>query len=286
LKAVIKKTIILSIVIFIAYNVLLLLKHPVTGPGQHQWQKNRILIEDYVDYHEGVPVVIVGTSLSARLYPSLLPSGYFNLALAGESIFDGLEIVKKSTKKPEYILVETNIFYKKPDKDLSEGVFNPMMLWIRKYIPSFREENQPANLLPPLIAKAGKGEAVNTNSADTAILNTLLKQKVADYQQVPDSVTMTENLKLLKDYIRDFQAKGIKVVLYEIPVNCKLYQTPRYLVPKQKLTAAFPDRYFQWLSMPDCSAYQYGDGEHLALESSVKFVDWFVKALHQSGVKP
>jgi len=282
---VIKKTIILSIAIFIAYNVLLLWKHPGTGPGQHQWQKNRILIEDYVDHRQGAPVVIVGTSLSARLYPSLLPSGYFNLALAGESIFEGLEIVKKSVKKPEYILIETNIFYKKPDKDLLEGVFNPMMLWIRKYIPSFREENQPANLLPPLLGSASKSEAVNTKAPDSTILNTLLKQKMVDYQQVPDSNVMAQNLEQLKDYVRDFQAEGIKVILYEIPVHCKLYQTPRYLVPRQKLMTAFPEKDYRWLAMPDCGAYQYGDGEHLAFESSVKFVDWFKKALEKSGVK-
>ncbi len=257
----------------------------MTGTGQHQWQKNRILIEDYADYHQGAPVVIVGTSLSARLYPSLLPSGYYNLALAGESIFDGLHIVQQSTHKPKTILIETNIFYKAPDEGLDEGIFDPKMIFLRKYLPSFREENQPANLLPPLLGnKANKGENLIQNPKDSGILNALLRQKISDYQQVPDSAIMSKNLILLKKYITEFQAEGIHVILYEIPVNCKLYATPRYKIPEQRLFQAFPANNYHWMPMPDCSAYVYADGEHLALQSSVKFVDWFVGEIHQMGL--
>src|SRR2546421_7447687 len=108
----IKKTIVSALIFFVAYNMYLSLAHPEPGTGQHQWQKNIILIQNYADKYQGSPVVIVGTSLSARLYNDMLPTGFYNLGLAGGSIFDGLEVIRQSRKKPKYLLIETNIFYK------------------------------------------------------------------------------------------------------------------------------------------------------------------------------
>jgi len=282
----IKKTIIAAIALFIIYNVILVWAHPIAGPGQNQWQKNRITVEDYVDNFQGIPVVIAGTSLSARLYTSLLPTGYYNLALSGESIYDVLDIVKRCSKKPKYLLIESNFYYSKPDKTVSEGVFNPLMMPLRKWLPSFREENQPANLLMPLFNKGSAGKNNTSEKLDSNIQNKLLIGRIAEYQQVPDSNLITNGIGRLKKDIAELQSKGVKVILFEIPINCKLYNTPKYQVAEERLNKEFPSEKYQRMPMPDCRAYQYADGEHIAFQSAVKFADWFVGELKKMGVKP
>ena len=282
----IRKTIIAAVIFFIIYNVILIWLRPFAGPGQNQWQKNRIAVEEYVDKYQGMKVVIVGTSLSGRLYPSLLPVGYYNLAMAGESSFDGLEIVKRCAKKPKYLLIESNFFYDKTDKELSEGVFNPLMMRLRKWAPSFREENQPANLLIPFLKIGSKANANTPDNMDSSIQSKLLRQRIADYQQVPDSKDVTNGIERLKNDISELQSEGVKVILFEIPIHCKLYNTPKYLIPEKKLKDAFPADKYMWMPMPDCNAYQYADGEHISFQSSIKFADWFVGELHKLGVKP
>jgi len=270
------KTLIAALVLFVGYNLFLRYAHPVPGPGQQQWQKNTILMQDYVDYHQGDPVVIVGTSLSARLYNSILPKGYYNLSLAGGSIYEGLSVIMHTPKKPKYLFIESNIFYKYLDKDAIANVFDPFSEKLRKTIPSFREENQPANLITPLLSKTPKNPNTGPSTADADIRNMLLKERIKEYQTVPANDDMTINLKLLKSYINGLQSQGIKVVLYEIPMNCALYATPRYAVPKKIITDALPASEYKWMEKADCAAYQYADGSHMELGSAGDFVKWFV----------
>ena len=281
----IRNTIIAAISLFIIYNAVLIWVHPNAGPGQNQWQKNRITIEDYVDNFQGIPIVIAGTSLSARLYTSLLPRGYYNLALSGQSIYDVLDIVKKSSKKPKYLLIESNFYYFKEDKTLSEGVFNPLIMPLRKWLPSFKEENQPANLLMPMFKKGSGGNNANEN-IDSAIQNKLLRGRITEYQTIPDRKLIASGIERLKTDITELQSQGIKVILFEIPINCKLYNTPKYLVAEKMLNQEFPNDKYPRLPIAACSAYQYADGEHISFQSAVKFADWFVGELKKMGVKP
>jgi hypothetical protein len=282
----IRNTIIAVILLFILYNAVLVWIHPIAGPGQNQWQKNRITIEDYVDNYQGIPVVIAGTSLSARLYPSLLPQGYYNLALSGESISDVLDIVKRCSKKPKYLLVESNFYYFKPDNTLSDGVFNPLMMPLRKWLPSFREENQPANLLIPLFKKGNTGNNNVSEKVDNSVQNMLLSKEVEAYQQAPDGKIVAEGIEILKKNIAELQSQGVKVIFYEMPIHCSLYNTPKYQIPERQLNLGMPGDKYLRMPLADCSAYQFGDGEHISFQSAVKFADWFVGESKKMGVKP
>jgi hypothetical protein len=281
---VIKKTIIAALGLFITYNLFLAIVKPEPGQGQHQWQKNIILMQDYADFHQDVPVVIVGTSLSARIYNYLLPKDYYNISLAGGSIFEGLSMVKQNPHKPKYVLIESNIFYREPNKEAIEGIFDPYRLKLRKWLPSTREAYQPANLLTPLIGNVGKNKKTEQKPGDTAIVGMLLKQRIKEYQEIPKQEQMDRNLALLKKYVHDLQSAGVKVIFYEIPINCALLNTPRYLIPKSIILKAFPPTEFSWMPEPDCKLYQYSDGEHMAYESSEDFVKWFVKQGKNLGI--
>jgi hypothetical protein len=272
----IKKIIFAALLFFVGYNLYLYFVKPVAGPGQHQWQKNIILMQDYADFHQDDSVVIVGTSLSARLYNNLLPHGFYNLSLAGGSIYEGLAIVKENPRKPKYVLIESNLFDKEPDKEAISGIFDPFMQTLRKWIPSIREAYQPANLLTPYLGYVAKEKPEKT-IRDTGITNMLLRQRIKQYQVVPDNAVMDKNLQLLKKYVTDLQSAGVKVIFYEIPENCELLKTPKYLIPKQKIINVFPANQYHWMPEPDCSLYQYSDGSHMAYESAGDFVNWFVK---------
>jgi hypothetical protein len=275
----IRKTIISALIFYLAYNLFLALGKPEPGPGQHQWQKNIILKQNYADNHLNDQVLIVGTSLTARIYNYMLPNGYYNLALGGGSIYQGLELIKQSPKKPKYILIESNLFYNDFKPENESEVFDPVMMKLRKNIPSFREENQPANIMTSLVNAIQKTSKQKYESTDPASRQLLLNEKMQEYNKPLNMDTVDHNLDLLKSYVNYFQAAGVKIIFYETPIHCELLNTVRYKTGRAKILAAFPPSSYVWLPHPDCSAYTYADGHHMVFSSAYDYSKWFLSQL-------
>src|ERR1051325_3608686 len=102
----IRKTLIAAASLFILWNIFLFLFAPKLYTGL--LQQNTIKAQEYLYERQGTPVVILGTSLSARISQDLIKDSVYNLSLMSGSILTGLEILKKCPRKPHLLLIESN----------------------------------------------------------------------------------------------------------------------------------------------------------------------------------
>jgi len=135
----IKKSIIISTILLFVYNLLLSAIDFPVKPG-HQWQDNIITAEDYIYKQNEKKIVIAGSSLSCVLIDDLLPKKCFNLAFAGLSAFDGLEIIKRTGSMPDIVLIETNPVFRSTDKNFLNSIFMPIRYSLKKIFPAFMEK--------------------------------------------------------------------------------------------------------------------------------------------------
>ena len=271
----IKKSLLIFLLLFAAYNLFLLIAKPAASKGQHQWQQNVIAAQEYVYHHQGAPVVIAGSSLSARMDKEMLPGTFHNISFSGGSIFTGLEILRHCEHKPKLVLIELNIILRDTDPAMTESIFRPVLYDLRKALPALEEKYQPLNILAPMLIKPGKAKA--TKAPDKALYDTLIAKRIRDYNVLPDEKKLSANINKLKEYMNELREAGCRVVLYTMPIDCKLVSLPAYTTLMDHLRSSFPEGENIWLPNPDCSQYTYNDGEHLSYQGAESFSTWFVR---------
>ena len=107
----IKKSIILCISLFLIYTLFIYFLAPKWWTAsQHQWQENIVKAQQFSYNKETFQNIIVGSSLSSRLIMDSIPETY-NLSFAGQSIFDGLNIVCNSNKSIKNVFIEINLLF-------------------------------------------------------------------------------------------------------------------------------------------------------------------------------
>jgi hypothetical protein len=272
----IARTLIITLLLFLGYNFYLMFGHPNTGTGQHQWQKNVIEAQEYIYEHQGTENVLVGSSLTFRITNDMLPDNYYNLSLGGGSIFTGLEIIKRCERKPKVVFIETNIMIRPADEGLLMNLFRPVVKDMRHELPAFKEKNQPVNLLLPVFNKYS-AKAVGVKPFDASAASIGLRMHLKNNSIVREGYkdSLERGIGQLKSAIAELNKQGIKVVLFEMPVHCRLKSSPLVTYADIRIKESFPEREYNWLPEPDCTAYQYSDGEHLEYNSAKKFAGWF-----------
>ena len=269
----IKKIILTALLLFAAYNIFLYTVKPATGKGQHQWQSNVIQEQEYVYEYHDKPIVIVGSSLSARLNQAFLPDSFYNLSFSGGSVYTGLNIIKKQGSRPRIVLIEVNILHRPEDEAMTSSLFTPGMYSLRRVLPALREKYQPVNLLSPLLAKvsARKKAAPADNVPDAATFQKVLDRQVEENKKLPDEEKLTKLLADLQDYVRELETRGCKVIFYEMPVHCQLDNSPAKQYIRKRTEALFPTSKYSWLNNADCKNYSYTDGVHMTYASAMQF---------------
>ncbi|RJP80135.1 MAG: hypothetical protein C4522_08345 [Desulfobacteraceae bacterium] len=277
----VKKTLFISIVLFLVYNLLLhYIDFPVK-PG-HQWQENLIKAEDYVYIKNKSKSVIVGSSLSALLVDDLLPKSSFNLSFAGHSAFDGLEIIKRTGSSPEVVYIETNFIFRQADKGLLNRVFMPVRYSLKKIFPALMEKNQPVclfnsvifwmlsnlkkNLIPAKIDEVISKQPVREDTKKL-LLDILIK----DYSSPPDQAIVKKNKYKLKKYKDYLEKKGSRVILFEMPIDERLINLNLFVRARKTIEDVFsPDKYAT-IQSPDIKKYNTTDGLHLDRQSVMSY---------------
>jgi len=119
--------------------------------AENNLQANLSRIGQY-DFEPPPENLILGSSLSARLLPSLFPAGsggFGNLALDGAGVPMGLEIVKKRKERPLRIYLEANsIFFRSLHNEqmLRQAISNPIYTMSR-FLYCLRPGSRPSALL-------------------------------------------------------------------------------------------------------------------------------------------
>ena len=113
--------------------------------SQHQWQGNVIKAQKYL-YGKNVKYIIVGSSLSNLLLKDSLPE-FANLAFAGQSIYDGFEIVKRKSIQPAFLFIETNFVLREPNEKFVSSIIADAPYFLNEKVPSLRDQFQPVSML-------------------------------------------------------------------------------------------------------------------------------------------
>ena len=166
----IKKTLFVFVLLMLLYIGWIRMVMPLNKVVQHQWQDNEIKAQNFL-YQEGANSknVIVGSSLSCRILADSL-AGFTNLALNGQSIFDGLNIITHKKDLPEKVFIEMNVVIRGENKTFTDNLFNPVLFTMREDIPALRDGYQPLGL-------AGRPAAAFVRTALSSIKSVLVRKK-------------------------------------------------------------------------------------------------------------
>ena len=277
----IKKTTFVFIILLAAYAVLFFFIKPAMQLSQHQWQDNIIKAQNFI-YHtekKAPEKIIVGSSMSCRLVQDSLQD-FYNLSFSGQSVFDGLHILKEQKNLPKDLFIEMNVILKKEDKNFTDALLNPFLYTLKKYIPVLRDGKQPMAiagfLLSEIIKKTGNADAPTTTSLnqETLFMKTLNVQR-KDYLNAPDKKTLDAIFTQLKTYTDYFQQKGVNIIFFEMPVHPSLCNLPKALIIREKFYLNFPQDKYNYIPVPDCNVYHTTDGIHLTQEETLVYTNYF-----------
>lgn len=269
----IRRSLLVFAVLVVGYALYIKFGKPELNTVQHQASGNRISAEQYV-FAPDVPdaTVIVGSSLSFRIELDSLPANTSNLSFGGLTVYDGLELVRRSGKKPKRVVVETNMIFKEADRAFLDAVFQPGLYELRKAAPILREENQPTGVLVGYLKKGLKeGDASAASQADSmAMSDNLLNTNRALFAKLPADTTQDRFLATLEREVQALEANGTEVVFLEVPISEELMASPLARRTREMVLARFPDHAYIRSDQP----WRTTDGLHLQWHNAQRYSRW------------
>lgn len=303
----IKKTLFITVILFVTYTLYIAWFKPSWDTAQNQWQENLIKAQRYIyDNNDPKQNVIAGSSLANRFDMKMLPDMY-NLSMNGGSLFEGLYIIMRKDKLPKNVFIEMNYVLRKENKDFISSFSSPIIVYARKVVPSLRVENQPLGIVEKIIVSV-KGRFIpklksliltilinlksiwgikinhtintdtisNNRSIDSnELYNSMLNFQIVSYSKYPDPQLLSECFTSLKTYVNALEQKGVTIVFFEMPVNGKLCNLPMATTIRETFYKYFPADHYHYIRIPDCSEYKTMDGEHLSPDEVIKYTDYF-----------
>jgi hypothetical protein len=242
-------------------------------------QNNIVKAQRYVYQDDAaLKMVMVGSSLAANLNVKDIGEGVKSIALGGGASQTGLEIVKRSKSKPPIVLVEINdTIVRKIDAEVVDSLYHPIFYRLRQYLPMMREEYRPISVfVDSLKSRSKQNLKLMTREALDSLegrnLTPELSQKAiqttVDIQSKPlsekDAKNMKEEADLIKNQIAEItKDSGVKVVLFDIPLESRVNATLRIKQVRELAKKLFPPDRFEWLPPPPSQEWRTNDGIHL-----------------------
>lgn len=279
----IKKSIYVCLVLFFINVLVRDVYKPHIILSQSQWQDNQIKAQNYL-YTDTIEFenIIVGSSMSKGIIPDSLDClNFCNLAFAGESPREGLELIIKKGIFPKNIFIEINKILKPEDSDFANVLYNPILYPLRKEIPTLRDGKQP---LPLLVALA-----------EANIMNRLIPERLSFFHNIrvdQEQNNYVRNIKTrilseeekriqmkafstLQQYIQILKENNVTIIFFEMPsdiVDCNSDLPPDY---KDAICKNYPPDKYLYMPNPECNLYKTGDGVHLMREDMIRYTSYF-----------
>lgn len=267
------------VVILILYAVLIINHAPSwMNVPEHQWHRNMIKAENYL-FDINADTVIIGSSLSNRINLSSFENSWYNLALDGQSIYDGLEIISSKTVLPRVLLIEINVLDRPKNGYFLETLLNPIKQSANQYIPIFNTTSRPSSwlreylefqLVRPVLS-VFKPRKSNHNKKQNEIRKHLIDQTTLAFNQTINDEDILAYCQLLRSRISDYP-KSTKVIFFEIPTNPALCDLPKPSQIRRAIMSEFPRVTF--IPSPPCDNFDTTDAVHLDLESGTRFANY------------
>ncbi len=278
----IRRSLIIFAILVVGYALFIHFAKLDLNTVQHQASGNRISAEKYVFAADDTSAtVIVGSSLSFRIELDSLAPNTSNLSFGGLSVFDGLELVRRSGKHPKRAVIETNMIFKEVDRAFLDAVFQPGLYELRKAAPILREENQPTGVLVGFLKKGMKQEGEGPGSAEPdsmEVSENLFDTNRGIFAKAPADSTQQRFLATLEHEVKALEANGIEVVFMEMPISAELMRSPLSTSTRGAIIQRFPGhRYIR--SDRD---WRTTDGLHLEWHNAQRFSGWLAKELRSA----
>lgn len=291
----IKKTIIFTLFLLIGWSIFI--KVNPFSLQVNQWQGNIVTAERFIYDSKDVENVLIGTSLTVRLIMDSLPE-YTNLSLNGQTIFDGLNVLRCKDDLPKNVFIEINVLQKNENPNFRQIITSPITRNLKEYFPFFRSDRQPLayvsdEFVKPIVSSfywkiylklqvrlQGNNSQKEFSSAQIQeeaklkVFNDMLDKKINEYSASIDTVFMNDQFNKLKDHINYLESNGVNVVFYEMPVNPELIELPRAVYFRNKIQLEFPTNDLIYLPQ-DLSPYRTTDGMHLNPEEAAIYTHYF-----------
>lgn len=251
---------------------------PSMGMATHQWQDNVIKAQQFL-YAEKSDIVMVGTSLSARIIGDSIPY-VKSVAFGGCAVEDGLKLVLSKDDVPKYILVETNLFLREGNPELVKKNTKGVVPAIRGWIPSLREQYEPICLFASMMmSSTGINAQAGASKVNMELLNESINRMIEEDEIIPynEAETRINEIKKLMD---ELSGKGVKFVFFEMPVNERVLHLNKFEQPKTMVRSEFPEDKYLYLPS-DTTKYLTTDGEHLDFEGQKRFSHYFKKNIEE-----
>ena len=286
----IKKSILVTILLLGIYLIVKGIYFKDVRLGQANWQISQDLAQNYMYSDEDYEIVLTGSSVTFGI-SQFDSDSTTNLSFSGENALTGLKVInyrgKILNKYPKYVLIEVPTL-RVIDEPFSQGIlYNPFMIYTRRYLTIFRDGQQPLpwlsarvqrmNIIPyrievgfdyldPILVglkekyiannqennkQTPKNENIFQN-LDTSSNNGLLDPK--SYQDLEEKITFE---------IDPLIDKGVTPIFF-YPPNQRAENTPLLKSVTDILDRHYPkDRYFRVINHPDSAFINSGDRIHL-----------------------
>ena len=273
------------------YHTLVLGRVVLPSDGVNGSQSNIIKAQRYIyNRKSDIEMVLVGSSISARLNPDDISERTVSLSMLGMSSQTGLEIFERQKIKPNLLLIELNDTIQKRRKnklntEFIENLYHPIFYWICFHFPMFRQEYQPVStIVKPLIKALTNEDKVlfrfleegsNKNKPiDTELIEKLIRQQIqAKSYPISEQSTkaITEESEYMKIQIKKFKNEGVRVILMDIPNEKRIKDTIMEKQLREIFRELFPKDIYEWMPEPPSRDWKTNDGIHLVTSSAKEY---------------
>jgi len=252
--------------------------------GVANGDRNRARAERYLARRDPPRVVVVGTSIAARL-PDL-PDDWHTLAFDGGSPLTGLAILlrRPAARRPEVVVVETNRILGDVDRDLVDELFAPRRRWLAERLPGLRADNRPSQVAlataravrTALTGGVSEADRVRVPSARPDLREAMVARNLAALAESVPATWLEPRIDTLRRQVDELRRGGVRVVLAEMPEGRRSERSPLRRQLRARLARVFPPGESDWLPRPapgDDSGPGWAttDGVHLAPESAERY---------------
>lgn len=277
----IRKSIILTISLLICWGGVI--KYKPFSLSLHQWQDNIISAEKFIFDIDSIDNLIIGSSLARRFQMGSLPN-FYNLSLGGQSIFDGLNILKNRKRLPKNVFIETNFIVRGENSNFKKIVSSPILNLFKANLPVFRTDKQPLAVVAVLFRtaiykfknalKSDEKDIPLVVKMENPIFDKMLALQIEGYSKDIDTIIMDMRFKDLKIHVKFLESKGVNVFFFEMPVNPHLVELNRASYLRNRVKTEYPNS--NYIKLPEnFEMYKTADGVHLTGEESKIYTNYF-----------
>lgn len=240
--------------------------------GANQWQTNLIKAQDFVFEEKPYTHVFVGSSEAYNVPVEEISDNWANLGFASGCSLTGLEVLLRSGKSVDVVVVEVN-------ETLLRGVDDDLLKEINSWhsLPMGRQNTRLDYLTKLCIGNVKRliGKKRERKDDDNLPMADALKRTQTRMNSEFDVDKMQDMLIILKRQIDILKAHGIKVILVETPNDPTLYDSTALARTRELTDEILPRDEYERFAV-DWQVYKTKDGIHLAELSAMRYANLLV----------